>query len=140
MSPYWITARKQKHNTAQQFINHTLDTNFPFLVEKVKALLAKDNPLVYERNYRKDPNGSLVALHAFLAPTVYLNLDCDGAYRYQMQYSFGNCPHEQEIRALIRSFRLHEIAKEEKRELNFATFYKNVLAYQGQSAFYTLYN
>lgn len=138
MIPYWRLAKKQTHNKAQQQRNFTMDTNFPFLVEKVKKLLTTYQPLVFERNFKREPSGSLASIHAFVAPTVYLNLDCNCAYDYEMKYAFGNCPQEAEIRALMRSYRLDDKAKEIALQPDFNTFYKDVQAFQGLDKFYKL--
>ncbi|UEG52590.1 hypothetical protein LLH06_16670 [Mucilaginibacter daejeonensis] len=138
MIPYWITALKRKHNSAQYSINLSLDTNFPFLVNRVKELLRPEKPLVFERNFKTHPSGSLVTVHAFLGPSVYLNLDCDGAYCYQMEYWFDHCLYEQEIRVYMRELGLHDKAYEKKRWPDFDTFFHKVLHHQGRAAFYRL--
>jgi hypothetical protein len=138
MTPYWITAKTKTNNYHQRYRNQIMDTYYPFLVTKVKLLLAPAKPIVFERDYKKLPSDSLIAIHAFLSPSVYFRLDCDAAFNYSMDYAFHHCPHEQEIRALMRSYQLADKAKEVSLKPDFPTFYKNVRAFQGNRFFYTL--
>ena len=96
----WIKA-KHKNGELQNRANATIEHIYHSILNKAKKLSLTSSRPLFERDYRKDTLENHFAMHAFMSESFYFYLECDIIYSYQIQYSFHNCPFEQELRAML---------------------------------------
>lgn len=134
----WMVAKQKFGHTRQQLDNETAEAYYHSVLYKVKLLLKDQEPLVFEKDCTCDNSQNAFTLHAFMSDSVYLYAECDFCYKYQVEYAFKNCRHEEAIRGLLNAFVLQGRVKEVALQPGFTSFYESVLAFQPATFVYKL--
>ena len=132
-----LSASRSGHVT-QKRENKQLEDIYMRVLGQIKKVLAQHPQQVFERNQRRDNTENAFTMHSFLAKSFFFELSCDISCNYQVEYAFGSCPFEQEIRALINTYPLNPRAKEVELLPDFNSFYHAVLAFQDKKHTYLL--
>ena len=125
-------------HVTQKRENKQLEDIYMQILGQVKKILAQHTQQVFERNQRRDSTENAFTMHSFLSQSFFFDLSCDISCNYQVEYAFGGCPFEQEIRALLNTYPLNPQAKEVKLQPDFNSFYHAVLAFQDSKHTYLL--
>lgn len=134
----WKLAQLRVWDQKQLARNNFIDSEYTLILIEIKKVLAKEAPLVFERNYREDKTASAQAMHCFVAPNFYLYLECDLAFNYRVEYAFGHCRQKDDILSQFNSLALDDCLAEVPLPLPFYLFYKMVQHAQPIQYFYTL--
>ena len=73
-----------------------------------------------------------------MSTNCYLSLECDLCYDFHVEYAFGNCPFESEVRDMLKQHPLDNQAKERPRQPDFKTSYETVLKVQDKQFIHLL--
>jgi len=129
MRKRWKVAQSRSLHTPQKALNALVEQRYHQVLTKVKQLISGTTP-IFERDYRHDSRENALAMHAFIGEHIYLYLECDYSYKYQVEYTFHNCPFEHHIRAMLFTYPLDTRSKVTTLKPDFTTFYENVLRVQ----------
>jgi hypothetical protein len=134
----WKTALTLSPGCVERDKNYAVESMYNQILKLAKTLhfASKDrwSDSVFERCYKEDNSENCFALHSFLTPTFYWYLECDFAYFYKINYSFNNCPYEEELMFRISRWLDYIPNRIEcvKLKPSHSEFYKKVLTVQDQ--------
>ncbi|AMR30526.1 hypothetical protein A0256_03355 [Mucilaginibacter sp. PAMC 26640] len=102
MGKRWKMVKSNTHaNNHKQYIA-TKMLQFQFVIKEIiQQGLTSDQPY-FNRDY-KDEGSEPFLIHYFLTETFLLRIECTLNFDTVVEYSFENCPHEEAIRAIIKS-------------------------------------
>ena len=133
----WIIAANRPGHISQKADNGMLELIYKETLAAVKKL--NTYPIVYfEKDHRQDNAHDAFVMHTYLSPTFYFQLECAITCSYFIEYAFNSCPHEEEIRKLLRRWPLEIKAKEVKLQPDYQTFYRAVLNFQDKKYHHSL--
>ncbi|TZF85935.1 hypothetical protein FW774_02390 (plasmid) [Pedobacter sp. BS3] len=97
----WLRAeRAVKHIKVH---NGCVELLYRQLTDKAKALyrtLPEAERVVEDRDCRYDTT-DLFDVHYFMTPSSYCYLHCDMLLHYSIEYAFGDCPFEEQLRPIF---------------------------------------
>lgn len=105
----WYIASTMRNQTTMKHRNGTVEWYYETILKIAKKRCAElpdeYSRTVFERDYRYDDSAGCMAMHSFITPHFYWQLECDFAYFYQLEYNFYNCPFEEDVRRIFNGMR-----------------------------------
>jgi hypothetical protein len=138
MQKAWKLAQLRIWDQKQLARNNFIDSEYTLILVEIKKLLAKEAPLVFERNYREDKSASALAMHCFVSPSFYFYLECNLSFDYRVEYAFGYCKQKDDILTQMNSLALDDCLTEVPLPVPFYIFYRMVQSVQPIQYFHTL--
>lgn len=119
----WKTAQNRGSNPAQVRQNECVEVAYHEVLKLVKTHYMQPGEVYFEKDLKHDMS-QFLAMHSFITPSFYWRLDCAAYYDYEIEFAFGDCPFETEVRKLFRAFPLDRQAKQIELKPNFEMFYR----------------
>lgn len=125
----WQIAQARSKDGRQQKDNASLEISYFNALNAAKRLMSGSKKLAFERDYRGDKSTYLF-MYGFVTDCCYLLLECELDNCYSLEFAFYKCKYEPQLRELLTPLKDHLRIKEVSLQPDFASYYKNVLAFQ----------
>jgi hypothetical protein len=130
MKKRWQIAVSKDNALSQKQRNASVELRYKIMLAEFKKLFADTKHPVFERDYRYDNTQSALTMHAYFTHSFYFTLECDLAYKYQIDFACNRCSFELDIRGMVIRLLRELNPREVMLKPKFTEFYLNTLKAQ----------
>lgn len=125
----WKVAQRHHMGKYNAGLNYLTECSFMKLRQMVRTLYAQQGEYFYDFNQREDYSENNDNMHTIACQSLYLSLRCNPCFEYQVHYSLGQSPFEQEIATHIQQMFSKVAAKPFEREPDTAIYFEFLRSY-----------